>query len=492
MTVPAPPSGHVSARIWLPGALSFASLAAIGMVVAGPGLAILIALGLTTIAVAVWMPGVVFAAYLLIPFYKGAIQPYLPIDVTVLLAVLNAAQLIPFLRGRLNLMISRSGMLLWVALACLILAGALYAPDQALAVSKVANWDALVFLPMLAAVRVGSNPRHVRQFLWTFFGFGLLVVVLGVAMLSTTQRLTLLGTNTIGVGRAALFVPLVGLTFVLYAGRRSLAAIAVALVPAAIVVELASGSRGPLLVLLGIGFLGSVRYVIRPRSIDWGRTALLAGAVVASAIVVSAVAVDLPGASTDRFLRFGEFVEGSFAGDEGASTVDTSAGSRVALFVLAVDLFEERPILGFGTAGYQALSPRYLPASQAEDYPHNTLLQFAAEFGVVGASLFVFLVALGLWRALPAARTSSAIRALFLFFLLNAMISGDIYTDRPTWGLLMLVLCIASQGLPDADIVGAGVAPGSASGAGSRIDLGSLALPAAIQSTRNLRPARTE
>jgi hypothetical protein len=35
-----------------------------------------------------------------------------------------------------------------------------------------------------------------------------------------------------------------------------------------------------------------------------------------------------------------------------------------------------------------------------------------------------------------------ALRALFLFYILNAMVSGDIFTDRETLGLLFLILAI--------------------------------------------------
>ena len=45
-------------------------------------------------------------------------------------------------------------------------------------------------------------------------------------------------------------------------------------------------------------------------------------------------------------------------------------------------------------------------------------------------------------RRLPSEGPWRAVRILFLFYLLNAMVSGDIFSDRETWGLLLLVLLI--------------------------------------------------
>ncbi len=119
----------------------------------------------------------------------------------------------------------------------------------------------------------------------------------------------------------------------------------------------------------------------------------------------------------------------------------TSGGeSRLRLYGLAVSLFEERPILGVGTSGFQALSPRTLGPLEADAYPHNALFQFGAEYGLVGVALFVTIVLLGLTRKLPSGSALSTLRIVFLFFLLNAMVSGNILDDRTLWGLLLVVL----------------------------------------------------
>ena len=437
------PRGPAAGWLLLP--LTLGSIAGIAVAVAGPSAILVAILAMLVAFAAVLAPGVLFAAYLLVPFYKGAAQAYSAVDITLVLALLNAAQIVPVVLGQRRRDISRSGMILWIALALLVLGGVLYSPDQGLALGHTVNYWALVLLPILpAALRVSSDPRFVRQFLWAFFGMGVVVVVMGLSQWPSTDRLVVLGTNTIGVARAALLVPLVGVTFVLLERRRFWRAVTIVLVPAALVVAFAAGSAGPLLALLVLGVilggLAAVRQMFPPRSMDPRRAALIAGLVLASIAVISVVSAQLPGQSIERFTHLGTFVQGGLSGDPSVSAADPSSGARVTLFGLAFSLFEQQPILGVGTAGFEALSPRYLGPLRADTYPHNAVLQFAAEYGLIGLTLFLSLVILGMTRRLPSDGPWRAVRVLFLFFLLNAMVSGDIFSDRETWGLLLLVL----------------------------------------------------
>jgi hypothetical protein len=61
---------------------------------------------------------------------------------------------------------------------------------------------------------------------------------------------------------------------------------------------------------------------------------------------------------------------------------------------------------------------------------------------MVGVVIFAGLVILAFTRRLPPGSEGGALRVALLFFLLSAMVSGDIFTDRLTWGLLMLILLI--------------------------------------------------
>jgi O-antigen ligase len=449
-----PRSAFRSASAWLPGVASLGLLAAVAALAGGPSWGLLLILGVLGTVVAVLAPGVLFAAYLLLIFYKATVQAYSPVDVTVLLAVLTSLQAVPLLLGR-SPHVSRAGIVLWLALTSLILAGVLYAVDQDLAISSAANWCALVVAPVLVGgLRVGSDPRFIRQFLWSFMAMGVLTSILGMTLVTSTERLTFLGINTIQAGRAALLVPLVGVAFVLRDRGPLVRAVMAVLIPVALIVAVATGSRGPLLALLVVGLLGLIRYFSRPRSVDWRLVGVGAGLAVATVIVAAVVAPELPGSSLQRFTDFGGFVQGALSGDLDTATGDTSAGSRLTLFRAAYSMFAERPILGYGTAGFHAMSPRLLSPAELEAWPHNAVLQFAAEYGIVGVAIFAGLVLLAMTRRLPPGSPGGAVRVALLFFLVSSMVSGDIFTDRMTWGLLMLLLLIdvpkaAPEGAPD-------------------------------------------
>jgi O-antigen ligase len=158
-------------------------------------------------------------------------------------------------------------------------------------------------------------------------------------------------------------------------------------------------------------------------------------------LIVGAIAVagpSLPALSVTRFASLLEFVQTSDASIPGAGG-ETSAAARIVLFQFAIHLWTLSPLIGTGTAGFQVLSGSSL-GPYADVYPHNALLQVSAEHGLLGLALFVAVVCVGLLRRLPPGRTSLTLRVLFAFSLLNAMVSGDIFTDRETLGLLMLIL----------------------------------------------------
>jgi len=419
------------------------AIVVLAVLLGGPLLALTAAAACLAVILSIRFPGVLFAAYLLLAFYKGGVQPFSPIDLTFVLGGLNAAQIIPVLLNRRVRPVSTAGIALWIGLSLLIVTGVWYAPDQGLAADRALRWSTLVFLPILGGgLRVGSDPRELRHFLWSFFGMGVLTVALGLTQLSGTERLTVLNTNTIQVSRAALVVPILGVAFVLREGWALAKLALLVLIPAALIVAVASGSRGPLLFFVLIGAVGVGRYLLRPGSLSWSRVAVGGTAILATVVALVAFGGALPSTALDRYNLLGTFIESGLSGDLSTSVGDTSAGNRIVLFEAAATMFADAPLLGVGTSGFEALAPRYMSPDELEAWPHNALLQAAAEFGVVGLGIVVALLVLVFTRRLPAGSGGSALRIVFLFFLLNAMVSGDIFSDRETWGLLMLVLMI--------------------------------------------------
>jgi hypothetical protein len=429
---------------------------ALGAIALGAAAAVwgpMLALALTAIAVLGWLwlrrPGLLLAAYLLIPFYKGSVDPYLPIDVTVVLAILLAGQLVFVVRPGYRLPFNRPALVLWAAIGLLVAIGTVYAPDQQLAVEHAAYWWALAAVPLLAAVRVANEPDGVRDLCYGMFGLGVLVVLLGLLQIPENVRVSVLGTNTIGVGRAAALVPLIGL--VLFRRGPRLAQLGlVLLIPAAFVVEIGSGSRGPLLALVVVAGLVALRNLLLGRLPS---SRLLLASLIGLMLIGLTALVALPSLSilaTDRFALLGDFIQSGVGGNLNVAG-DTSSGTRVKLFELAVQMFANQPIVGYGTAGFEALALHELSALDYNEYPHNTLLQFAAEFGIVGVVAFLAFTALALANRRPSQPAWSALYLTFVFFLVNAMVSGDIYTDRMTWGLALLILCAPGESAPTAE-----------------------------------------
>ncbi len=116
----------------------------------------------------------------------------------------------------------------------------------------------------------------------------------------------------------------------------------------------------------------------------------------------------------------------------GSSTPTYTAGRRLTLYRWALEMFAEKPLTGWGLGGWSYyVFDRDMPA-----YPHNLILEIAAEEGVMGVAalgtlLFtVFFAMRRLWRSSP---DLSFIAPVFVFSFLATMTSGDINANRPLW-----------------------------------------------------------
>jgi O-antigen ligase len=376
-------------------------------------------------------PGVLLAAYLLIPYYKASLGPLTPIDLTVMLAAVNGLQIVILMATGIRFRGSGVGIALWVILGMVVLAGVMWAGDEQLALDRAIVWWALILLPSAAAVRVGSEARFVDQFLATVFATGTIIVLLGLPDSFGVARLTVVGENTIQSGQIALIVALVAIVWFLRVAPPALRVLAALIVPLGLIESVASGSRGPILafgVVLGVAIL---RRVLSRRSLSKQDVRLLLlGATGAAALLVT---IDrLPGQSVARFLLLVRTLAPG-------GPADSSAGARVDLFAAAAGMFSEQPLLGYGTGGFAAYAQTH-PGLTGYLYPHNDLLQLGSELGVIGVGLFAGLVVIALARRIPDEPRWRTIRALFLFMLVNSLVSGDIYSDRLLWGLLVVLV----------------------------------------------------
>lgn len=422
----------VPVRRPFPPAAALGSAAVIGLVA---GLAVLVdprlALVPPALLVAGWAvvraPGVALGAYLFLPFYKAALTGVVPIDLTVLLAALNALQLGPILmdRGR-GTGEARGGPSIvgtsaWVGFGILLSAGVMWAVDPALAASRAVGWWLLVVAPLAAAYRVATEPRFVDQLLVTGFAVGAVIVVLAAPGIFGAERLAAAGENTLQTGAITLIVAILAGAWLLPAASRPVRLGLAAVAAVGIVESIASGSRGPLLAFGVVGVLALIRRVRATHGVTRSEIIPALGLLALAAIVV-VLGDRLPGASLARL-----------------GQVDEAVAGRTMLWSAGLQLFAGQPLLGVGPGGFAAWAaeqPRLLEFT----YPHNDLVQVAAELGVVGLVVIAPVLVVAFGRSVPAEPRWVATRAIAVFMLVLGMVAGDVYGDRLLWGLVVLQL----------------------------------------------------
>lgn len=224
-------------------------------------------------------------------------------------------------------------------------------------------------------------------------------------------RLSIEGSNTIAAGRATA-AGVVVLTVLALTGTKHRILLLVAAAGFAMIM-LASGARGPFVAsLLAISLVFAI--VSTRGKWLWGVAALLSG------VFAWQWAVE-QGYYLERLTLVG-----------GASVT-----TRVDLYATALNHAIANPWgTGWGSMVDVYASTTSLRAG-SHSYPHNILLELAAEGGVIALAGFVALVVLA-WRtqrkraSIP---VETAMLALFIFFLVSAMVSGDAPSQRALWAM---------------------------------------------------------
>jgi O-antigen ligase len=372
-------------------------------------------------------------------FKEQAVVAALPVDATLALGLLlGGVCLARWAAGRAHAVplglaapLVIVGVLLVVSLA--------WTPSPGYGGEKALKFVTLTTLAALAPYFLVEDQRDLRRlFAWIV---ALAVVAAALTLASPPsdgERLTIGDEgNTIGVSVllcTAAVILLVGTLTDVFSAR----ALTLGSSAALIGIAAAVGSRGPLLslalalVVTGVVFLARV-----PR-----RTAPVMLVVVAGVALLPFVS--LPEGSAERL---GEAARAPLA--------QLRDDARYTTFGQAVDLIEQRPLVGIGAGGFQSVGTL---ADPPEDYPHNMFLEVWSELGLVAFVVLaasVMVVLARLWRAswrLPPGTTFQLLyvfNGVFLLNLFSVQLTGDLIENRAYWGVFGLAWLIAGHALPD-------------------------------------------
>jgi putative inorganic carbon (hco3(-)) transporter len=216
-------------------------------------------------------------------------------------------------------------------------------------------------------------------------------------------------------------------TVVLWGTRRQvqIGAVVLAWLLAGLVTSFSQSSIAGL--LLGLAVLAAYR---------WGawRTAI-----VAAALVVLAAAVLLLAPKSAHL--------------KGSSASSATAG-RTTLIEGGLELFEDRPLQGFGSGSFETEYKRHTSTSQATTQnavsaSHTIPVTIAAEQGLLGLAVYAALIAISLLALFTGAGRSPpriALAACFAALVVHTWTYADFLEDPFTWALLGIGVALARAG----------------------------------------------
>lgn len=433
---------HLSPRVLV--AVALCSMPMLGVLAAVmPEAVALMLIGLPIGIGLLMFPEVTLALYLNAGHFKAdpRLQPISNlIDLTVALALILMA-------GVAYRLVLRKGTIIWtkevslaIVLSVVVLVGSVYTPAPSYGQEKAIRFISLTLLAFVVPLAVVQSPQELHRFLLGMLGIGLVLAVEG--LLEGGERFTAFGSNTLALGYGAGAASLITLFLVLPGLRTGvLKAMTIVTIGLLAVAMIGSGSRGSLLALvvsIAVTFLLSL-------ALGHRRKFVLMSAVAMAGIVVFVFSSSLvPASSLERFNLLLHGTE--------TQVENSSAGTRLFYWRQSLALFSEHPLVGSGTGGFAW----FVSGGDAREYPHNIVLELAAETGIVGLTIFACLMLFIVQNLLSALHVSALIEgfnrsllvtlfAILTFELVGAMLSGDLNDGRGLWALFGVIIAVSKR-----------------------------------------------
>lgn len=382
----------------------------------------------------VFFPDICLALFLFAGAFKADLGESLgiPADLTVILALLLIAGvfLLALRHGWRSVVPPSTPVLRFALLVAVLAAGLLRSEPNACGTDKVLRFVTLTALAFGAAATLLRDRVSRRRFTMTIVALGLAMAAFGTV---TGEGLRAFGATHIATGRVIGFGLLgIGCFAAGTRFRPGLTALLIAGGSFLLFGLCYSGSRGALMALVASLAATAALLLRRRRGRIW-LGAGLAGLV----LMAGGAAAFAPGALRlmNERLRNVSLVE----------PYEGAARPRLDRARVALEIFAAHPVTGAGPGTYS------LELGRADgprgDYPHNIVLEFGAETGLIGVAAFLllFLPALSAvaGRVRRAPDRAALADALFTFAVLgysfaNAMFSGDINDNRALFAAIGL------------------------------------------------------
>jgi O-antigen ligase len=328
----------------------------------------------------------------------------------------------------------------FLALVALMFFGLTYTSAPNYGFQKSTRFATFGLIAFLAPIVFTHNFKDIRSIIRMLLAVGIIVAVGTImakdVMLGIPSQTGFLESDVLGTGETIGTAAIIAFIFAIMTNTpKPLKIISIALMPVLVLAIILTGGRGP---LMGLVFIWLVTMLVCRRGTSKVWQLFIIGAIV---ITLMLSFVKLPEEITGRISNLWA---GSYEREQ-------AVRSRTDLFFWATERFHERPILGHGTGAFAV----DWGGQDIRLYPHNILIESIYEQGLAGGvtlSLFLWLI-FRRWRKASKLiplyeldtgifQTVHTVGLLFLFALIQAMKSGDLDGNRPTFFGAGLVVAV--------------------------------------------------